>query len=481
MKSPMMKSSDPNLFGKGTTLPYPLQKRYVSPAPNSTGTVCLLIGLLLAYVLFPTGQTPAEMARIAAVIVGIALLIDSFFDSLKGLYNLFRADLLCLIALYGLTLVEFLFPQEAFSSMVDVAQATRALNMVLLAMAGLALGRHLIKPKPKPFLFKDLKDVSNKTLFLTVLACAFLGFFYMLLTVQFNPLAMIDEMIAPRFSQPWSRVRLGGWLSFLTEMTLFCYAIPPLTGVIWNRQKYFPTFQKLIVFSIFALTMFQGFASGTRNIFVAYVITFLTAYLITLPKLSFKNAVLPIIATMLISSYLSYHMLEFRAVGIRNYISNQGYSQENTRDTFFVDYNLMSLAPVISAFPKQHSFLGSEVIIWALVKPIPRALWPNKPEGLSTSIEEIVGAEGWTVATTYVGESYMMAGWFGVLSVSLFLGALAAWWNRRGMRSNSDYSLVVYALGFFAAAITMRSLFWLTTAMLPVIGLMLFKKLGFIR
>ncbi|NJL19671.1 MAG: hypothetical protein HC895_00780 [Leptolyngbyaceae cyanobacterium SM1_3_5] len=121
--------------------------------------------------------------------------------------------------------------------------------------------------------------------------------------------------------------------------------------------------------------------------------------------------------------------------------------------------------------------MGIEVITWSLVRPIPRALLPSKPEGLSVSIEEIMGVEGYTVAATYVGESYMMAGWFGAIGMSLFFGALAAWWNRMAMSQQSDYALVVYALGFFAAGITMRSMFWLTTAILPVIALIVFRNL----
>lgn len=466
---------------QGTVLPYPQLKWYSPLTPSFLGTACLLVGLLLTYVLFPIGQTPAEMASIAAVVVGIAFIVNVFFDNQKGLYNLFRTDILCLLGLYGLTLVEFLFPQEGFNSMVNTAQTTQALNMVLLGMAGLAVGRHLVKPKPIPSRLPNIRDISNRTLFRTVVVCAFLGFFYMLLTVQFNPVALINGMVGPRFAEPWARGRLGGWLSFLTELSLFRYAIPPVVGVIWNRRKFFSGFQKLVIFSLFALVMFQGFTSGTRNVFIVYIATFLMAYLLTLPKHNFRNTVMPITTAMMISSYLSYHMLEFRTMGIRNYIANQVYLQENVRDTFVVDYNLISLAPVLDTFPEEHPFLGSEIMIWALVKPIPRAFWPGKPEGLSVSIEEVVGAEGWTVATSYIGESYMMAGWLGVLLTSLLFGALAAWWNRRGMRGSSDYDLVIYALGFFAAAITMRSLLWFTTAILPVIGLIAFRRFGLIR
>ncbi|MDX2212465.1 MAG: O-antigen polymerase [Oculatellaceae cyanobacterium bins.114] len=453
---------------------------YFPPTPTLSGTACLLMGIILAYMLYPSGETPSEMARVTAIAIGIAFLASVFFDGRKGLYNLFRTDLLCLIGIYGLTLAEFLFPQDDFNRIVEVMGTAHALDAVLLGITGLTLGRHLVTTKPIRSDRINL-EISNATLFRTIVVCAFMGYLYMLISVQFNPLALIDGMLGPRFSEPWTRGRLGSWSSLLTELNLLCYAIPPLTGVIWNRRQFFSRVQILIVLAIFALVMFQGFSSGTRNIFIAYVATFLMGYLLTLRVNNFRNTILPILVAVFISLFASYHMLEFRTMGLRNYIVNQVYAGDTVRQTLAVDYNLVSLAPVIDAFPDKHPFLGFEIISWALIKPVPRAFWPGKPEGLSVSIEELTGAKGWTVATTYLGESYMMAGWLGVIGMSLLFGALAAWWNRMAIQGQSDYSLVVYALGFFAAGITMRSMFWLTTAILPVIALLVFRKFGFGR
>jgi hypothetical protein len=201
------------------------------------------------------------------------------------------------------------------------------------------------------------------------------------------------------------------------------------------------------------------------------------SYLLTLPRNNFRNTIIPILLAGFIAVYGSYHMLEFRTMGLRNYINNRVYASGETSETLAIDYNLSSIAPLINAMPSNYPFLGLEVLYVAAIKPIPRALFPAKPEGLSVSIEEIMGAKGWTVAATYLGESYMMGGWLGALVMSLFFGALAAWWNRMAMREQSDYALVVYALGFFAAGITMRSMFWLTTAILPVIALIVFRNL----
>lgn len=451
------------------------------PSPSLVGTICLITGLLLAYVLFSSETTSESMAQAAAITVGAALATSFYLDSTKGLRNLFRTDALCLLSLYGLTLAEFLFPQPDFNMKATPTQVSVALEIVLLGMGCLALGRHLVKPKPMKSKWFNLGDISNKSLFKVFFASAFLAYFYILLSVQFNLLLMLQAMAAPRFAQPWSRGALGDWSSLLSELNLLSYIIPPLAGIIWNRRRFFSKLQLAVVILVLSLTLFHGFASGTRNIFIAHLATFSAGYLLTLPRNTFKNTIVPLCLVCAIAVFGSYHMLEFRQMGLQRYIVNKVYASGTTRDTLAVDYNLGSIAQLADAIPAQHDFLGAEVLTWALIKPIPRALWPGKPEGLSVSIEGIMGAEGWTVAATYLGESYMMAGTAGVAAISLLLGAIAAWWNRMAVRVQSDYGLLVYSLGFFAAAITMRSLFWLTTAILPVIALILLKKSRFVR
>jgi oligosaccharide repeat unit polymerase len=451
---------------------------YPPPAPVAAGTACLVVSIAVAYSLYPAETTSTEMASAAANAVAMGFLGSLFFDSRKGLRNLLRTDILCLVGIYALTLAEFLFPQEGFDAMSTPEETTLALNIVLVGMAAMTLGRHLIKPKPMRSPWLNLIEISNSTLFRVYVTCAFLGFLYMLMSVDFNLLEMIDAMMGARFTQPWGRGRLGGWKSLLTELGLLINIVPPLAGVIWNRRKSFSKIQFVICCAIFALTLFHGFAGGTRNVFVTFLATFLVGYLLTLPKNTILNTLVPIGLTVLIIGYGSYHMLEFRTIGLRNYIENKVYASESTRDTLAVDYNLASIGWIAAAMPKNHDYLGAEILVWSLVRPVPRVLWPGKPEGLSVSIEEIAGADGWTVAATYLGEAYMMAGILGVIAVSVGFGALAAWWNRMAMAHQSDYALIVYSLGFFAGGVTMRSMFWLTTTMLPVLALIALRKVG---
>ena len=116
-------------------------------------------------------------------------------------------------------------------------------------------------------------------------------------------------------------------------------------------------------------------------------------------------------------------ILEFRREGLANYVKRtvfqEQYYQQPERDRagLVIDNNLLSLARTVDYFPKRADYLGFEVPYWALVKPIPRAFWPGKPKGLSISIETVRnerGAEAATWASTFLGESYMGGGLFGV-------------------------------------------------------------------
>ncbi|NJN73123.1 MAG: oligosaccharide repeat unit polymerase [Limnothrix sp. RL_2_0] len=451
-----------------------------APSPSNVGTMCLLAGISIAFVSYPSAfsEGPEAMAAIAARFVGIGFLLSVFFDAMQGIRNLYRVDLLCIFAIYGLTLLEFLFPQEVFTDMTTPEETSLSISIVLVGMFFLSIGRHLVPPKPIKSKFLTLADISNDSIFKIVVFSGFFGFLYMLMNVEFSIFKMIDAMMGARFTQPWGRGRLGGINTLIIELKMLTYIVPPLTAVAWTRIKKFSISQFMIINLICALVFFDAIAGGSRNIYIAHISTLLMAYLIVRPKNTMINTIVPIMLTVWISGFISYHMLEFRTMGMRTYLDNKIYATDQVRDSFAADYNLASIGWVASQMPDPYPFLGWEVVTWSLIKPIPRAFLPGKPEGLSVSIEEIAGATGWTIAVTYLGEAYMSFGMLGVVGVSLFLGALAAWWNRMVVVGQSDYALVVYALGFFAAGITMRSMFWLTTAMLPVIALIVFRKYG---
>lgn len=375
-----------------------------------------------------------------------------------------------------MTLIEFLYPQPKFDQLLTSEQTIKAIEVLLIGFGGLAIGRHITIFKPAPPEWLDFANIPDKTLFRIFLISAFLAYFYIFMSVDFNPVKVIEALFGPRFAVPWGRGKLGDWRVFLSELTLFTYVIPPLTGIIWNRRKSFSIWQIFLVIFIFTFTLFYGFSGGTRNILAAYIATFLGGYLLTLKSPNLFNIGIPIAILGYVMVFATRHMLGFRQMGILNYIATASYASEKVQGTLSVDYNLWSIGLLVDAFPNKYDFLGLELLFIFLTKPIPRVLWPDKPEGLSISIEEVVGASGWTVSATYVGETYMMGGIFAVILASLCLGLLANWWSRTAAFHTTGYGIVINALGFFTAAISMRSLVVFTTSMLPIVGLIFIAK-----
>jgi hypothetical protein len=144
----------------------------------------------------------------------------------------------------------------------------------------------------------------------------------------------------------------------------------------------------------------------------------------------------------------------------------------------YIDHNIVNVSALTQVFPNVYGYLGLEVPFNVLIMPIPRAIWPEKPLGLTVTIAAALGeyTSGMTLSSTYIGEAYMAAGYFGVVFASLLLGALSQLWNRFGNHENSQLAHLLYASGFFCAAITMRSLFWCMQAMLPTLAIWTYAR-----
>ncbi|MEM7384235.1 MAG: O-antigen polymerase [Verrucomicrobiota bacterium] len=455
----------------------PVRGKDIPPAPELTGTFVILAGLLITRTL-ATGETPSDIASTAAKSVGLTFAIACLLDLSHGFRNLMRADLMMLVALYGLLFAEFLFPQASFDLLLNREMLLPALDAVYLGIAGVAVGRHF-GARNQGTLSPTLTEPVSPRLLTRFFWLAFvLGYSHQWLSVNFNPAAWFDAMTEVRFSQPWSRGRLGNWKALVYELGMLIYVIPPLGAIIIVRRKMFDKTAVTFVVLATLLTFFYGFSSGTRNIFAIYVITFAIAYSFFLHGRSAKQIVLTFSAIIGVIFLATNYMLAFRNIGLQHYVSGLRTANTDERESLFVDLNLYNITAVTETFGKGIDFLGWEVPYLAIVRPIPRALWPGKPEGLSTTVEEAVGtseagAGNVTLSTTFIGEAYTSGGYPAVLMFSLVLGAFGGWWNRFGISRISELGVLIYASGFFSISIAMRSVYTFTTAILPTILLAL--------
>jgi hypothetical protein len=445
------------------------------PAPAATGV--LLAGLLGTSTLV-SRAVPSEMAHTAALVCGASLALSFLVDMKRDPRRLVRADVMALCALYFLTLFEFLFPQPIFDTLVVAEEVGPAIDACLVGFAGLAIGRHMAPPAPY-MLTKALRSEFPPRLLLTLFGIAiFGGYFYQLVSVDFNVIDWLNNMMAPRFTQMWSRGRLGDWKALLGEFGMIINLAPPIGGIILARRRYYSRNAVIVVAFFVAFTFFYGFTSGTRNVLVTYVATFTVAYAFTLE--AGRKQELIFVSALAAAAILSatVFMLRFRNIGFANYVRQTTVQLEDDPASggdrgLFVDYNLYVIAKLINVFPDRHPYLGFEIPYLSLVRPIPRAIWSGKPEGLSMSIEDSLGVEGLTLASSFVGEAYISGGLLGVLLSGLGFGVMFGWWNRFAHPANSPFGHLVFASGFFAAVISIRSMFVFTTAMLPTVAALL--------
>ena len=393
-------------------------------------------------------------------------------EATAGIRNLIRVDLLMLWILYFLTLMEFLFPQPGVNSALSAVAATDGTIAVLLGFAGLVVGRHLVPWRSGSHYNSPFANLPpSKFFLLLIVSAAFLGYLHMFLAVNFDPFEVFRQMLMPRFTQAWSRGRYGGDIfSLLIEVGALIYLIPPIAGLIYARPKDYTSAQKFIVGAVLLFTLFYGFASGTRNIIGTYVITFFGAYYLNKPRVTLKHALCLGIPALLILLLGSAFMLKFRTSGLTDFSFDP-----SQLETLSVDYNLIIISKLTEIFPSVFDYLGLEIPYHSLIHPIPRMLWPGKPEGLSISIETALGADASsvTLASTFVGEAYIAGGLVGVLIAAVLFGAAAELWNRLGRAVTSPFAQLLYASGFFCAMLSMRSITWASVTTLPTIALWL--------
>ncbi len=447
--------------------------------PDGRATAVLLATLAVA-ALVASGSNATEMASRVAWLVAVGVIAAAVWELWRcEPRQWFRIDLAALAAAYYLTLAEFLAPQPQFASETTPESAQLALRLVLIGLAGLTIGRHFAWPRhrKKETAWPNPRQAEWTGLLLT---CFVLANLHLFLSVQFNPVTLLQELLGPRFSQPWCRERLGDSRALLSELQLLNYLIPPVTawllvqpgGTLWR---------KAIIALPVAFLLLVSFCSGTRYVVATHAATFATCLAWSVPHLSARRAGLLFGLPLVLLIVVTTAALQFRHDGLSQVLSGQISARKvhAPPKRFIVDNNLRTIAKLTETFPQNHPFLGLEVPWNMLLRPVPRAFFPAKPEKLSLSMEEVIGIPQTTIAASFVGEGYLMAGWAGSLLFGIGLGALCAAWNRLPAGPAASFGNILYASGMAWAFLGLRSPIWISVGFLPSVALCAAVTLAF--
>lgn len=450
------------------------------------GTVVIIGSCLISFFLSFQQVEPSEMARSVSYTLLIGMVISFLLDWRFGLRNLIRVDVFALLAFYFLTYFEFLFPQAKFDFLVIGSDVVTAVHMTLIGIAAFVIGRHF-DVLPKHWLgFIGKIEMQRGDMLAIYFGAFILSSLPMWLAVEFNPVTWFDELMSPRFGRAWGRGKFGDLSSLLHELRLLGYIVPPIAGVIFAKRKEYSNFSLFFVAVALLLLWFAAFSSGTRNILAIQMAGFIGGFLIVQKQLKLLPVAIMGVVFAGAFVFLADIMLDFRQVGLKRYLEyGREYAsyhqfqdeflgvEENSTSGYFVDYNLWRIAQMVAAFPEMYDHIGWNMPFVAITKPIPRALWKGKPTDLKVGLEEVIGAEGYTIACTWVGEAYVAGGPVWIIGFGILIGIFCCFWNQLANFIHSPFPLVVFASGFYSVLLVMRSILFFTTALLPSIALII--------
>ena len=326
-----------------------------------------------------------------------------------------------MVAFYFLIFLNSCFLSRASTRRVcQWEELAAAIQLCLLCLAAMALGRHCVSSRGRHWRILDLE--LGPPVILSLFWGSFaVGYFHMLMAVNFNPTVMVSWFLEPRFAVPWGRGQFGDASALLYELGATLYLVPPIAGVILGRRSCYGVASLIFVSLALLFTLFYGFTTGTRNVIAAYVITFLVAYFYASSRSRRETLVMFGLAVAILALSTVYG-IRFRDVGLKGYLQGFDERPANVEQGIYVDYNLYVISQLVSIFPEHENYIGWELPLWLLARPIPGLLWPGKPDGSKVSAENVLGMEDLTVASTFVGESYMAAGVFGSAITAFLLG-----------------------------------------------------------
>lgn len=133
--------------------------------------------------------------------------------------------------------------------------------------------------------------------------------------------------------------------------------------------------------------------------------------------------------------------------------------------TFENDLDLyQAYLAIVDGFPRDHDYLWGSSFTYLVIQPIPRVLWPDKPDApVRTILNEILGSDATTAGVAYpnVGEYYANFGVLGVfVGMWLFGLVMRAMYEYLRQHQDNDWTRVTYAVALpFLVQVVSRGYF----------------------
>jgi oligosaccharide repeat unit polymerase len=435
------------------------------------GLVSTVVGTVLALAFIPRNPFPAGELASSATAMALGLAAAPIAASFRNLRTMLRAEHLLVIAPIYWLLMDLI---QGTYDLVDVDKASieAAFLAIGLFVCGLWFAA-LLPPhfSPKALAKSASRRLSGKLLFRIILIFFILGIFKYAYPCNFDPALMLDGLMAERNSAPWARgSQATGIGAVLDHLGYFGYLLPTLTVLLWTRSR---RLNPPVIIAIALSLMMAAFLAqlGGRRIIGVIFGAALICWIIEQEKLKIQHLLLVVVTSVVLLTGMQY-MLEVRSVGVKDFLQ-QGAELRQTN--LRVDDNFLRLSQIISIVPKQHPYVYEKQVIFALIRPIPRAMWPTKPLNPGFDLTVALGdqgMEGTSLTSSVIGEWYYSFGWVGVFIGGLIYGRLAGLASLLLVKDAESAGAIVYSLLAMTLFVGMRSMLELVLTSYAVLAWM---------
>jgi hypothetical protein len=298
-------------------------------------------------------------------------------------------------------------------------------------------------------------ELSARALFYIATLSFILAFLRFAIPSKFNLLLMWESLFVDRWSAPWGRGHVGGVDAFLDHMAYFGYILPTLVVLLARKKTWLHPLTKWALAYAVIITALLAQGGGRRVVGVvlgsAFVVWFLTAKKPSLGKL----AIFALLAAVLL--WLLQIMINFRNVGIGVAFTEEVTPEERRMEGIRVDDNFLRLCQIVHIIPHDVDHVGIQWLIWVLVRPIPRVLWPGKPLTPGFDLAEYLGHKDTSLSTSLVAELYMAFGLMGCLIGGWVIGRIAVTLRYIMQPDRPLGAQVIFGIGLLALFAGMRS------------------------
>lgn len=431
-----------------------MQKQFLDPqrAPVVGAVVSLIATYAAAYVFFPDNPAPQGALLVPSLILAAGIVTVPAVRLLTRSPETMNSENFVAMGFVFWLLLDLI--QGAY----DLGDASnRGLQLALVAIgvsAAAMWAGTIARPWRTPQWIVDgiNRPLDTETISRAIPVCFFLGMFNYLYSTNFNIPEMFSYLGGSRWNVPWGRGQLGGWEAFRDQAPYFGYVLPSLTALLISRLgvSHPRSLFAITCSSIMLLFLGQG---GGRRIIAVCVGAALVVWVQANPTRQLKN-VLVVGVGLLAMAWAAQFMFSIRTFGYDAVAA--GETQE--LDYLHVDDNFLRLGQIIDIVPERHDFVGTQQIVFALVRPIPRVLWPGKPITPGFDLPTEVGMTGVSLSSSIVGEWYLAFGWFGIIAGAWLHGRLASAANALRDLGDRAHNPIVYALTVMVLLAGMRSM-----------------------